>query len=436
MIPVAVIAGLAIIARLASHSWTHPAALFPLIWTVHTVLPTLLAPDLPLYPSGIWWIALSCFAVQTGAFVTAPPTREPQNETAQRTIRTHLQTYTLRPLIVASICLCPVAILSAYFTIDASHRSLDNFTSFKALAKSAAAITVFRYAVSSKLYRPNLVVQFLFAANYMEPLVGGVIFALRRNRKDVLISFITILPALFVTVTQTTKASVLVAGVYWITAYVGSAEYIGGLPRWQRVTKGILLVCILVAILLGTAESLRGGTVPTLPKIVASLKTDRVRLMVFGHVFVFTEWFDESYQLNLEPTYGAYTFAGPADLLGFSARTVGVYSENKHLGSTNSNVYTYFRELIEDFTAPGALLLLCGAGAFGGWAYRGVGERHIGRLPWVILYDATALWFIVSLFTYNTLIVAFIGFTLYWNVITQPRQLMARKTLRTAPCPT
>jgi oligosaccharide repeat unit polymerase len=435
LLPVSVIASLAIVARLLSRSWTHPATLFPSIWAAHALMPLLLAPDLPLYPSGLWWIAMACFSVQTGAFLSAPPTRKQSSDLAAAKLRERLRHAALRPMVTTALCLLPVAILSGYLTIDAANRSLASLTSIQGLARMASASSVFRYM--AKFYRPNLAVQFFSSAIYLAPVLGGVIYALRRNCKHSLIAFSTFSPALFVTATQTTKAAVLLAAVYWIAGYLACTEYTGGRPSGKKVIALLALACLLTGGLIGTAESLRSGSVPTLPRVLAALNTDRTRTMVFGHMFVFTQWFDESFQAPLEPTYGAFTFAGPADLMGLSTRVAGLFSDSKYITSltSTSNIYTYFRGLLQDFTMPGALLFLFAGGVFGGWAYRGAREFRIARMPWLMLYIASALWYFGSVFTYNSLIVAFVAFVACWRMATRPLRTEPRCASRRVPCP-
>ncbi len=435
LIPATVIAILAIMARVLSRSWTHPATLFSSFWALHALLVQLLIPELPVYPSGLWFIAVACLAVQAGAFITAPPSRARASYLAKARMRQDLQSKLLRSMIVSVAYLLPVGFISAYFTLEAGHRSLDNLTSMKKLAIMATANTVFRY--SAKYYSPNLIVQFFSSAIYLLPIFGGIIIALRRNRWHTLIAFGTFLPAIFVTATQTTKAAVLASLMFWIGSYLACTEYTGGRPSGRRVVSLALMIGILLASVFGAAESLRSGMAPTPDNILRSAGTGRARTTAFGHMFVFTQWFDDAFQEPPPPTYGSYTFAGPADLLGLSTKASGVYKEASQLQvfKTTSNIYTYFRGLIEDFTIVGALVFLFALGLVAGWAYHGSREFRIERMPWIMLYNAWVLWFVVSIFTYNSLILALVLFFGYWRLATRSRRVEPTRATETTPCP-
>jgi oligosaccharide repeat unit polymerase len=101
--------------------------------------------------------------------------------------------------------------------------------------------------------------------------------------------------------------------------------------------------------------------------------------------------------------------------VGLRSRLVGVYSEYVTLEDGESNIYTAFRGLIEDFSLPGAAVFCVLVGFMAGRAYR---FTVAGRTIWVAAlagYYVFVLWSpIISVFVYNSLILAIVvGATMF-----------------------
>ena len=120
---------------------------------------------------------------------------------------------------------------------------------------------------------------------------------------------------------------------------------------------------------------------------------------------------------------GAYTFAGAFDLLGIKPRQIGVYEELQTLaGGEDTNIYTLFRGLIQDFTLPGASLFGVLLGIVAGGAARSGSTSHGRNLLVLAGYYAFILFSpIISLFTYNGLILAWVVAALVLGFRTRQR---------------
>ena len=69
-----------------------------------------------------------------------------------------------------------------------------------------------------------------------------------------------------------------------------------------------------------------------------------------------------------------------------------------------SNIYTGFRPLIEDFTIPGALVVLALLGFVGGLGFRNVAAGKWSGLPLLLIAYLTTLWTPITWFwIYNSL---------------------------------
>jgi oligosaccharide repeat unit polymerase len=423
---------LVVAARMHTRTWTHPATIFPLVWTLHTLMPLLFAPELPIYSSGLWYIALACLAVQCGALLPGDQPRTPSPPFPAHLLCGYLHSTALRPLRIAALCSVPVGLLYGYLTMTPPGQSTGNLFSFDAIAALAAANSALRYTYTN--YRPSLFTQFISSAVYLAPALGGIIYALRRTKYDTLISCATFVPAIAVAITQTTKATVLLSGVFWLATYIACTEYTRNRPRTTMVLAGALLAFLLVGCLLGGAEVLRSGDIPTVWAMSDALASERAQTAVLGDTVAFSHWYERSFDSDTQSTYGTLTFAGPADLLGLQIREAGVYTESVEVGTegSESNVYTYLRGLIQDFTLFGALVVLFLAGLAGGWAYCAARAQSVAAMPVLASFHAFSIWYLVSIFSYNSLIVALAGLTVCWSLAIRGYQSGLTQLAKTA----
>src|SRR5690349_11646485 len=148
---------------------------------------------------------------------------------------------------------------------------------------------------------------------------------------------------------------------------------------------------------------------------LARLTTDVLpsfKISALGYLPAFSNWLQGSgFDLH-PPTLGTYTFAGVFELVGVQEREAGLLTDFVTLPSgVTTNVYSVFRLLIHDCTAPGALVALALLGGIGAQAYQNVSEGRNGLLPLLVAVYATVIFSpISSLWAYNSPIAAVIVF--------------------------
>jgi oligosaccharide repeat unit polymerase len=130
----------------------------------------------------------------------------------------------------------------------------------------------------------------------------------------------------------------------------------------------------------------------------------------FPYLGVFSSWLQtNAFSVNLHPSLGQYTFAGVFELLHIHTRVAGLYTDQVQIDGAGYNIYTAFRGFIEDFTVPGALVFLALVGFGAEIVYQLVRSGNLRFAGFLTAFYAATLWsFVVDLFIYNTIVLAFL----------------------------
>jgi oligosaccharide repeat unit polymerase len=260
---------------------------------------------------------------------------------------------------------------------------------------------------------PPRMSQALLPFVYLAPALGGATFVLGRELRWKLLGIISFLPAIAVTILQTTKAAMLFGVVLWLSSYFGTRLRKGKLAVF---TRGHLLVALGVGAVMVTFFLAVGlARLATTDVSIVSVVFKSAMTAAFGHMAVFSQWLTEFARQPFSPTLGKVTFSGPLELLGFGQRIPGLFEDIVELvGGDTTNIYTGFRPLIQDFTIPGALAILAVLGLVGGMGFRLVAAGKASALPLLMVAYVTIFWTPITWFwIYNSLTatVVAIGFT-------------------------
>lgn len=392
-----VLPGMAIWMRMATGTWLHPAALFPMWWSFAAILPIVIAHDEPVSPWAVVWVIVASAAVAAGAIAgngglkTHRTVRPPQAGTLERWLLSW-------PMVVATM----LGLGSSMAFALSAGVALSDLTDISRLVVVSNQMYVARYAEVGSPSPPALS-QGLLPFVYIAPVLGGMVFVLQRKWQWKTLALCTMLPAIAVTVLQTTKAAVLFGASLWLCSYFATRLRVGNLRVFTRrhlLTAGILGVFVTV-FFFGVSLARMASVDTSLASVV------RVKLVTaaFGHMSVFSQWLNEYWHQWYTPTLGTYTFAGPLELLGFHQRVPGIFGSVVELiAGETSNIYTGFRPLIQDFSIPGAVAILGILGLVSGAAYRSVAAGNAGAVPVLIAAYMTILWTPITWFwIYNSL---------------------------------
>jgi oligosaccharide repeat unit polymerase len=382
--------------RLVAGTWLQPGAFFSLWWCFAGILPLLLAPEEPVGANAMLWLIAASIAVSAGAAAGNYGSKTRLNATPAPA--TDRELFVFGWIVVVSIAL---GMASNIAFIAASNISFRDLFDIQKVIVVTNQLYVQRFGDLPP--PPPRLSQALLPFVYIAPAAGGILFVLRREARWKLIALLSFIPALGVTILQTTKGAVLYSAIFWLSGYFATRLRQGKLKVF---TKGHLLTAaivgsVMVVLFLATSFARLASTDAALLDVVLM----KLLSAAFGHMTVFSQWLAEYWHEPFAPSLGRVTFAGPLEMIGHSQRIPGLFDQVIALAmGETSNIYTAFRPLIQDFTIPGALTILALLGVVGGVGFRQVAAGKWSGLPLLLIAYATTMWTPVTwLWIYNSL---------------------------------
>ena len=394
-----VLIGWAAAMRALSGTWLHPSALFAMWWCFAGIIPLIVAPYDPVSAGAMAWVIAASIAVSAGAVI------------GNGGFGTRIRAFHFEPTLIERQIVCTVVLLSIILGLLSSVSfalgsgvALSDMLDIQKLVIVSNQLYVARYVEPDAIVvAPPRISQALLPFVYIAPAVGGMLFVIHRKWRWKLVALASLLPAIAVTILQTTKAAVLFSFSLWFAAYLASCLRLGKIGLFTKAH-------MLVGLGLGSISTMfffAVGLARLASTDVGLLDVVRVKLVTaaFGHMTVFSRWLDEYWDAPFNPTLGDYTFAGPREMLGIQQRIPGVYDTVVDLiAGETSNIFTGFRPLIQDFTMPGAFVILLLLGFAGGVAYRMVTAGQWGAVPVLVAAYMTIFWTPITWFwIYNSL---------------------------------
>ena len=389
---------LALGARLLSGTWLAPGPFGLLTWTTYLVIPLTLAPEYQVPALGPWIILLLVLSIALGAQLGARPTTATREAALPDLARyKRMLQLSLFQTLLGSIG-------AVYWAARAlSEHGLD--VSAPGMLMLGHILSVQRYAGETPPFLARILVMWLFPA----ALLSGIAFRVLKTRKERFLCFVVLIPTVFLSLMQASRANTLIVVALGLSGYLSMRAATTQSAQRLITRRGLAAVALSVLAALAfffVVDALRSHDQNK--EIELGTDWDRAKYFSLGYLAVFSHWANlpegpSSWHFGL----GTYTFGGVLDSVGLRARLVGVYAEYVTLGDGESNIYTAFRGLIEDFSLPGAALFCIVLGLLAGRAYKLTVE---GRTVWVAGlagYYVFLVWSpIISVFVYNSLILA------------------------------
>ena len=325
-----------------------------------------------------------------------------------------------RALFFLKVCI-GISLINVVQGIYANGFNILQILSFKILLELNNAAAVNRYTTNTP---SNIISQITLIFVYLTPLYGGYLLPLLSGKKKYW-CYLSIIPALLITLTQAVKLGFITSVALWcigvlVSAYANNNTFLK--IRMATVLK-VSLFSISFFVILFLSMMFRTGKFDMTTIHVISGKFINY---AFGHLPAFDIWFSNNIG-DIKPTGGVKSFYGISNYLGLVERKQGVFSEFSQYGKNNysglsTNVYTMFRFILEDFGFLGSLLMIFLSGTISGYSWLMVKKQTnillfqtilIAMLFFVSMSFATSVWAYTSYIAMIVLMYFLLLFSFY-----------------------
>ena len=376
-------------------SLLSPASFFSMFWFLFLSIILIMAPEFPIYPIGIWYILGISTALTLGSLLV--PKRVLPDSEKYNTIESiklfFFNRSNLILIVITIFCFISIIGIIVLLLFGVKRYSL-NYNIFSIISLPGqlyddrdAGILLIPWYIRYLTY-------FIMPAS----LLSGVLAPFETYPKK-MICYLPIMLAIIIGMLYTTRASILLSIILFISGLFSSYIILKKDDSFFTNIKSIFSFSLLSWILL---QWLRGGASSEFIfyPIVNSIKS-----AVLGSITAFTTWFQHYHQHNI--AFGLYTFAGPMDIIGFNERQLGFYTNFISLPNGYSNIYTAFRGLIHDFSAPGSILICVFIGFIVQISYQRCRDGNIiWSIPLSLFFAFTLFSPFISIFSSNSVTMA------------------------------
>jgi len=372
-----------------------------MFWFLFLSIILIMAPEFPIYPIGIWYILGISTALTLGSLLV--PKRVLPDSEKYNTIESiklfFFNRSNLILIVITIFCFISIIGIIVLLLFGVKRYSL-NYNIFSIISLPGqlyddrdAGILLIPWYIRYLTY-------FIMPAS----LLSGVLAPFETYPKK-MICYLPIMLAIIIGMLYTTRASILLSIILFISGLFSSYIILKKDDSFFTNIKSIFSFSLLFLFLLISwilLQWLRGGASSEFIfyPIVNSIKS-----AVLGSITAFTTWFQHYHQHNI--AFGLYTFAGPMDIIGFNERQLGFYTNFISLPNGYSNIYTAFRGLIHDFSAPGSILICVFIGFIVQISYQRCRDGNIiWSIPLSLFFAFTLFSPFISIFSSNSVTMA------------------------------
>lgn len=381
----------AVLASKAEASLVAPASLFALMWAGYICSGALFITDAATIRMGLVWIWVSVFTVYVGA-VSAGPFIAPSLPRTPRVGARGVEW--LRILCRATLVVGVANIVDAFAARGFSVSRMFSWVVITQVSAANRADTFTGDAYTSVLQRLAFVVLLLGA------IYGGLLFRLAQRRRDYALGLGTVFVVSALHALYGSRMGVLYGGGLWLSAYLAAHVAMSDAGRGVNVRflAGLGIAAVVILVGLSTlAQALR--------YVATQRQLDWGRMLSnpFGFIGAFGIWFDAHGLDPATPLYGARIFRRVYEFVGIRHEL----QPSIEVGFMASNIYTVFRDLIEDFGLLGSLCATTLFGVVGRLSFAATINGGLQALPWLVLvYGVAITSFASGLLSYTTSAVA------------------------------
>lgn len=391
-----------------------PAYVFSLFWCVQFVISYIIFPNTPWSPMSALYLLICCVSLLIGFILTyisnkqnVITTEYPNKDICNPDVES-INTRSAKRIILLFII---IGIGYSVYSVRKYGFSLNSFFHVDTLSAMNNQIALARYTGTG--INSGLIAQFFLTFVYAAPLAGGSFFPYAVSKKEKVLCFATFLPEMMILLSHNTKAGFAGCVIFWISGYFVSCIRKNGkinIKPKTLVVFGILIIVILL-LFFGTMLLRKGSITPG--TIIDVQK--KFWNYFFGHNAAMDDWINNNL-FNSDFSLGDQTFIGITRYLGGSDRVQGVYTDVYIGPDLRTNIFSYFRGVVQDYGFIGSVIFFLFFGCVMGFFYRkiryGTGKRIVSEIILALAY-AFSLFCFVSLFSYTSFVFAFVIFGIY-----------------------
>lgn len=407
------------------HDKFDPARYFLLLWGGQILLVFLVFQNVFTFTGyGLAYISIACITFSIGTMTGHFLGNHIQTKESEHLFNSG------RALFFLQACLI-LGILNVLQGIYGNGFTVKDLFSFNILLQLNAAASDSRYLSNTQA---GLASQITLIFVYLSPLYGGYLLPLLKNKHRIW-SYISVLPAILISITQAVKLGFISSIALWVTgiivsSYANNKSYFR--IRLSAVLKIVALLTFFFSIIY-LSMAFRTGkfdweTIKYINDIFVSY--------AFGHIPAFDLWFTQNTG-NIANTGELKTFYGITNFLGLAERKQGVFNEFVLFGKNNfreipaemeTNIYTMFRFILEDFGFLGSILMIFISGIVSGYSWLHVKrQKHnlffqvvlLAMLFFIFMSFATSVW----VYTSYIAAILMIYFLLIFSFSKQPTEI-------------
>lgn len=338
-------------------SWLNPASIFCLFWFLYTFLPLLLAYETPVNPLVVMYIFIFCALFSFSTILFNWKTAFILNENKQPAsvvFGNHLFAFSFFVVSLTTILFFVIGMMIQGFSLQQMLNPI----------RLAGEFASMRYSSEVK---SNVFSQAGLQGSYITVVLGGLYYGALKagGKKKLLVILLSFFPSLLAMTLQSAKGLFFYSIFVFYAGVLVAAIYDKNYQLLTMSTVKKFGIFALFAFPLLISSFLARGLQDAPIQVIV----ERVKLYLISyssaHLYAFSDWFSERYfdisslKYNQETLSGGfYTFMSFFRLAGDSREIpMGVYDEYfEHGMFVKTNIYTFFRGVITDFSLLGSLV--------------------------------------------------------------------------------
>lgn len=388
------IAVVAVLARRTEGSWVAPAAMFAVFWAAIMFVSCITFVHLDSLVLAALYVLVAVTAMWIGSMIGHAFDPPQSGVTPMAAVPAFLRGALLFSFAVG------VVELGTVFA-DGGH-SISDIVSLSAIIETVISN---RADLFNGVQQSNLEWVMMLVL-YTSTFLGGILFRLQKSRKDLLLALSAPIMLSAVFTLHGSRIAALYGGAFFVGAYLATAALAADRPgviSARALARTVVLASVLILGLSLLTQGLRQAK--GMPEGWRGAFADG-----FDYPAAMGIWMDQRGFVGRDFTAGARGFARIAAVAGITADPVPAIP----VDFTSSNIYSFFRDAIEDFGTLGSLVFFAGVGFIGRFLFsRALAGRVEVLAPLSCLYAFMLTSPAEDIFFYTISVAAIVLFTAY-----------------------